>query len=513
MPNPAYAIHLRLTELALSTPDAPFLLPSAGRPGFTYQEFDEAARRVASVFAQFGVRKGDRIHVQLGNRWELLAALFGASLIGAVLVPTPPGSPMDDVAFITSQCDCRLSVMSSDDASIFEGTAELAPSLQTLLTVGPGAGTPTGSHSFDAAVAAARPLEGTRRPDERELIAILYTSGVTGWPKGVMLTQANMRHAGAVVAGHIRLIPQDRWLISLPLSHLNALGYSTMSALYTGASIGFVDPEEGWLACAAAQGSTVASLFARGVKAILDSEEQVQLKHLRTVLFAQHLSGDVRRAFSSRFGTELLQIYGTTESVAPVIGDTPFHRAIPHLLGVPLPHARFRIVDERGRPVPVEQPGELQVSGDRGLTITTGYYLRDDLTEAAFDGEWLRTGDQLRLDQNGRVEFLGRITEILKPGPESVSAAEIERVVSEHPGVAEVAVLGRESPLGSEEIVAYIVLRDDDVTLGEITEWLGTRIAPYKLPDRLHIVESLPRSPVGKVLKEVLRSQGDTGPM
>jgi acyl-CoA synthetase (AMP-forming)/AMP-acid ligase II len=505
-PGLGVTVSRRLRELADARANATFIVDerASGAPSaLTFGEVAERADRCAAVLDAAGVGAGDAVHVQLPNSPEYLIAMFALAQLGAVMVPTSPSATPDDIAYIASHAACRVSIVGVDDYETLATACEMNPELTQVFTVGGQAGD---SVDHDAALASAG--SGPRdRSDEGAVAAVLYTSGTTGWPKGVMITHRNLIFAGDAVASYVRLRPDDRWLVSLPLSHMNALGYSAMSAVSCGASIALVDrfdPGE-WCCAAARSGATVASLFAVHARKLLDTLHEPVDTSIRTLLFAQHLTSAERDRLRDLIAAEPLQLYGMTETIAPTIADPPYGSPRVNTIGRLTVWSDARVVDRSGSSVPDGTPGELVVGGHPGRTLMAGYWQRPDETALVMRDGWLRTGDRVVRDADGYFRFLGRSVEVIKPGVDNVSAPEIERVLLEHVSVRDAAVVGARDRSGDEVIVAFVVLQpDDDVRPREIIDWVGERLADYKVPHRVLFVDQLPRNTVGKVQKREL---------
>ena len=463
-------------------PDRVFLVLDNG-DSVTYAEQLTRSRQVAAGLRRRGAGPGDRVHVQLANCREFYDAWFGTALSGTVLVPTGPGSSADELAHVLADAAPVVSIRWPADvdalrAGVAGGDAD---------DVDPG--------DFEPGAVA----------------AILYTSGTTSRAKGVMVTDANYIAVGHAVADHLTVTAEDRWLIVLPLFHANAQYYCTMSALVRGASIALCPKfsASGWGRQARTTGATLASLFAAPVRMILASPEcgQDADSRLRTVLFAQNLSAVDATAFERRFDTRLVQLYGMTETVLPPTMNPDDETRQWDSIGRPLPGVTVELVDAQGATVTGEGTGEMCIGGRPGSTLAAGYWRNGDATRETFTDRGLRTGDLARRAGDGFLYFVDRSKDMIKRAGENVSVGEIERVVGDHPAVAECAAIGVPDPVRDEAIVLVAVVRAGrHLTTDDLHSWCTERLSSFKVPSSVVFVDALPRTSVGKIRKSALRS-------
>ncbi|WP_181781996.1 class I adenylate-forming enzyme family protein [Pseudonocardia pini] len=484
---------------ARSRADAVFLLFAADADEpveISYVEQLRRADETAGLLAGLGVGPGDRVHLMTPNRPEFLDVWFACARLGAVVVPVNPLSTSGEVAH--QLADSRAVVSVVDPA--LRATVEAAAGDRAVLTL-------------DEIVA--RRAGATPPPphDRTDVAAIMFTSGTTSVPKGVQVTHANYLRAGRAVAEHLGLTAEDRWLVTLPLFHGNAQYYCLMSALVSGASVALTSrfSATGWPRQARDLRPTIASLFAAPIRMLLARSEPDPADvdtALRLVLFAQNLAEAQAAEFEARFGAPLVQLYGMTETVVPPFVNPLDERRRWDSIGLPLPGVRARVVDEQGDPVPAGTPGELQIGGTPGVDVTPGYDGRPEATAALFDGEWLRTGDLVRLDELGRAFFVDRAKDMVKRAGENVAASEVEQVLGAHPAVLESAVHGIPDPVYDEAIVAHVVLRPGSrAEPAELIEWCRERLSRFKVPETVVVREELPRTSVGKIRKDALRAE------
>jgi len=352
--------------------------------------------------------------------------------------------------------------------------------------------------------------------------AIMYTSGTTSRPKGVLVSHENYVRVGRAMAGHLRMTAADRWLVVLPLFHANAQYYCLMSALVSGGSLALAPrfSATGWARQAREMRATLASLFAAPIRMILArsvADPADAANELRVVLFAQNLTRGQATDFETRFGAPLIQLYGMTETVLPpLINPLGEHRRWASV-GQVLPGVAIRVLDPAGEPVAPGSPGELVIGGVPGVDITAGYHERPAETAALLRDGWLHTGDVVRLDEQGRAFFVDRVKDMIKRSGENIAAGEVERVLDEHPSVLESAVHGVPDPVHDEMIVAHVVTHAGRrVESGDLIAWCASHLPHFKVPGRVLLRPELPRTSVGKVRKDVLRAEaactGSTDP-
>ena len=497
-----------LLRRAEAHPDAPFLIFDS--PGVqvtrSYAEMADRARRAASLLRRLGVDRGDTLHVHLTNRPEFYDVWFGSALIGAVMAPTNPLLTADELAYVLTRTRCKVSITQPE----LVATVRAANGGVHELLVTGSSGPSNTSTPLEREIESSEGRLAAAKIDPHDVAAVLYTSGTTSRPKGVLVTHANYLHTGTVVAQHLRIRPDDRMLISLPLFHANAQYYSTMSAVVTGSSIVVMDrfSASRWAEVAAGSRATLASLFAAPIRMLLAQPERAVEKQnaLRAVIFSQNLMQDQLADFERRFGAPLLQLYGMTETIAPPALNPLYGERRNLSIGLPTLGARLRIVDDDGREVPRGQVGELLVAGEPGSTLMAGYLDDEVATREAIVEGWLHTGDNVREDADGYLHFVDRAKDMIKRAGENVAASEVESAVSAHPAVFESAAIGIPDAMRDEAIKVYVVLADGaHVSAGELTAWCSDRLARFKVPNEIEFVDSLPRTSVGKVQKEVLK--------
>lgn len=466
---------------------------------FTYGQMWDCACAAARMITGLGVARGDRFAVVLENGPEFFAYWFGAALTGTVLVPVNPASTADDLRYYFEHAECRAVVCCAANHETVETAWPRASSMIVTVDRVPESSAVTTSSAVAGGVCAS------------DVLAIMYTSGTTSRPKGVMVTHANYLSAGHTVADHLRIRPDDRWMVVLPLFHANAQYYCAMSALVSGASVAVSArfSASRWGEQARRHEATLASLFAAPIRMILAAPAQRGDgdNRLRATVFAQNLTDDQIARFEGRFDVPLVQLYGMTETIAPPLMNPLYGRIDNQTIGLPTAPNRVRVIGHDGSDAAPGEIGELLVGGVVGETLMAGYLDDEQATAEVFLDGWLHTGDLVELRPDGYVAFKDRAKDMIKRSGENVAAAEVERVINTHPAVFESAVIGLPDPVYDEAIVALVVLHDADAGLdaAELMQFCAARLPRGKVPDAIEFIDALPRTSVGKIRKHVLR--------
>ena len=487
-----------------------FETPAGDTARWTFADFDEQVDRVAGTLVAAGAEPGAAVHLALTNSPTFVAAWLAASRLGAWIVPSDPmGRTPELVGHIErtrpsvglcagARADTYRAAMGAagrDDMPVIEvdeSDTTLAP--------------------FDAS-----PLAVSEWPEPglRDRAAVMFTSGTTGRPKGVEVTQANYAFAGKVMAEAAALAPDDRHLVVLPLFHANAQYYSFASAVWGGASVALmpVFSASGFLPAAARHSATCASLFAAPIRMILARGGPADGVRLRHCWYAQNIAADQYETVAAWFGCRPRQLYGMTETIPAVLTD---EAADPHhaSMGRVTPGCAVDVQDAAGASVEPGAVGEVVVGGEPGITLFAGYLDAPDITGASFRDGWFLTGDRAVRDDTGRYYFDGRRSDVLKVSGENVSIVEVESALSEHPAVLEAAVVGRPDEIRDEVPAAFVVPADPSAppSVAELRDWCEQRLAKAKRPAIITLIDELPRTSVGKIRKFLLTEQAAAQP-
>ena len=472
---------------------------------FTYRDLDAASCRVASgLLAGRLDLDGARVAFFAPPGIDYVATLLGIWRAGGIAVPLAVSYPPAELDYVIRDAQAEIVVSTSQGADVLRPLAEAADARFALTTdlLTSDVGSP------ECDVRSVK-CEGREAPDRRALI--LYTSGTTGKPKGVVTTHANIEAQISALVEAWEWTADDRILLVLPLHHVHGLINVVGCALWVGATCEMAarfDGEMVWDRLASSEltvFTAVPTIYHRLIALWDEASPATQrdrssgCRALR-VMMSGSAALPVRTLERWReiSGHTLLERYGMTE-IAMALAN-PLHGARqPGRVGAPLPGVTVRVVDEHGHPVPAGTPGEVEVQGS-GVFLE--YWRRPEETSRAFRDGWFRTGDVAVVEEGG-YRLLGRTSiDIIKTGGYKVSALEIEEVMREHPAVAECAVVGMADAMWGEKICAAVELRPNaTLTLDDLQNWAKSRLAPYKIPRVLRQVPTLPRNAMGKVVK------------
>ena len=532
-----------LNHVAQLYPSSPAVIYPQRNLQWSYQEFAALCRQTAKALLAAGVKPGEHIAVWATNTPEWLLLQFGSAQMGAVLVTVNTNYQLSELEYILSHSDtttlfltagfkdsdyiAHVNSLCPDLAAAEPGQwhSTQVPLLRRLIYMpsehGPDE-VPAGMVGWDEFLAGAAKITdeeleqvaASLTPDD--VINMQYTSGTTGFPKGVMLTHHNLVNNGNAIGACMQLTEQDRLCIPVPLFHCFGSVLGTMACVTKGTAMVVIDhfnPVHTLQAIEQARCTGVHGVPTMFIAMLgLEDFDRYDLSTLRTGIMAgSTCPAPVMRQVMERMGVREITIaYGQTES-SPVITQTrvddPLEVRV-NTVGRPLPGVEVKIVDpETGRELPPGQPGELCT---RGYLVMKGYYKDPVATAQVIDEDrWLHTGDLAMEREDGYFVITGRLKDMIVRGGENIYPREVEEFLLTHPDIVDVQVVGVPDPKYGEEVMAFIRTRGGrNITAEEIRDYMQGKIARYKIPRYVHIVEEFPLSANGKVQKYKLREMG-----
>jgi len=475
-------------------PDATYFIASETGRSLTFGELRSSCRRVAAFLARHGLQPGAHVSLVMPNGLATLRILLGAMYGGYCVNPVNLLSGPEAMRYVLDHSDCALVFAAPDWVAKVRGlVAELGRPI-AVVEADPDA--PALPDEGDEGAPGAAPQPET-------LALLMYTSGTTGKPKGVMLTHGNVTANAHIISAEHRLGPEDRVTAILPLYHINAFAVTMLAPLAHAGSL-VMPPKfsasQFWDMAARHRCTwinmvpTIVSFLLEGPAPPRDSIARIRFcRSASAPLPPEHLL-----AFQQKFGIGVIETMGLTETVAPAFSNPwePDKRKV-GAVGRPS-GCEARIVDEKGVELPDGTPGEVVI---RGPQVTPGYYKNPSATEAAFfPGGWFRSGDVGVRDADGFFFITGRIKELIIKGGENIAPREIDEVLLKHPAVLDAAAVGVPDRHYGQEIMACVIRREGrDCSADELREFCATHLGKFKTPKAIHFVADLPRGPSGKV--------------
>jgi carnitine-CoA ligase len=473
----------------------------------TFTEVRDAAAQSAGTLAAAGIERGDRVAAMCRNRSELLDLILGCAWLGAVVVPLNTAARGPQLEHMLGNSGARLLVMDSELVEALDALHR-PDALEEIWALDGVPAAPPG----DVPV---RLPPSTREPvpaadvGAGDTAAILYTSGTTGPSKGVCCPHAQFYWWGVEVGEMLELGPDDVLYTNLPLFHTNALNAFTQ-ALIAGSRyvLGPRFSASAFWRRLADSGATVTYLLGAMVTMLWRrSPGPDDRAHGVRVALAPASPANLVAPFRERFGVQLIEGYGSTETNCP-IGVTAAEQR-PGYMGTLRDGFEARVAGPDDAPVPDGEPGELLLRQREPFAFATGYFEMPEATVAAWRNLWFHTGDRVVREPDGWFRFIDRAKDAIRRRGENISSFEVEQVISQCPGVAQVAVFGVPSELGEEEVMAAVVTEPQaQLDPPEILRFCKPRLAYFAIPRYVELVDELPLTENGKVRKAVLRERG-----
>lgn len=483
----------------------------------TYSQLNELTNKVANLLYDLGIRKGDKVSVFLPNMPEFVFFYLGIPKLGAVIGPVNALFKAREARFVIGHSEAKILITIPKFMSIVKEIRGDLPDLKHIIIIGePMENALNYQELMEKASSSTPPSVSIN--EKEDPAAILYTSGTTGFPKGVLQTHLNIKRNAEMLVKHLNPNEEYRFMLILPLFHVNAQIVTVMTPLTIGASCiltsGF-SAKNHWETVAKYKASTFSAVPTVLSILLRIPHENLDLSSLKFVVCgAAPLPVEVMKEFESTFRCKVVEGYGLTEgtcasSVNPMPTETEDKRKIGSI-GIPLPDTEMKIVDENGNELPPNVKGEIICKGDN---IMKEYFKNPEANKQTLKTGWLYTGDIGFKDEEGFFYIVDRKKDMIIRGGENIYPREIEEVLYSFQGVSLAAVIGAHDDIYGEVPKAFVVLKEGaTASAQEILAHCKSNLADFKVPKYVEFREDLPKNPTGKIMKVPLREEEKAKP-
>jgi long-chain acyl-CoA synthetase len=465
----------------------------------SYAALDGAAARVAALLRAKGVQPGDRVGIMLPNVAYFPVCYFGALRAGAAIVPMNVLLKEREVAYYLGDSEAKVLLAWHQFADAAHAGAEQTDAECVLVEPG----------EFEAMLARFQPTPEVAERLSEDTAVILYTSGTTGTPKGAELTHSNLLRNVEVSVGLFGLDERAVTLGALPFFHAFGQTCALNATVSVGGCLTLIPRFDGGMALEILERDRV-TVF-EGVPTMYAAMlHDPRADETDTSALEVCVSGgaampvEIMRAFEQKFGCQILEGYGLSETSPLASFNRRDRERKPGSIGLPIDGVEMRVIDDDGNEVPQGDVGEVAI---RGHNVMKGYWRREEATAEAIDADgWFKTGDIAKVDEDGYFFIVDRKKELVIRGGFNIYPREIEEVLYEHPDVREAAVIGVPHDALGEEVAAAVALKPGaDSTPAELRDFVKQRVAAYKYPRHVWLVDELPKGPTGKILKREIK--------
>jgi acyl-CoA synthetase (AMP-forming)/AMP-acid ligase II len=486
------------------------------RKQFSYGEINERVNRLGNALRELGLEQGDKIAIMAENCHQFVETYFAIAKAGLVVVPVNARFSAEEASYIINHSDSVAFIFQKQLTSILRNLWEMIPKVKHIISIGKGQ---QGVHSYEALLANSTDKEPEVEIHPDDTMMIMYTSGATGIPKGVITSHGNIMANTNTMTLETRIVPEDITLLVMPLYH-NGGFWPTFSHFYRGATVILLSrfDAENVMKMVEKHRVTFLNLVPTMLMRIIHHPDisKYNLQTLRLIMYAgapialKQLQDAMEILGSHRFYSGL----GSTEASGCMISFPTTEHTLVGPLSEKLASVgrdgigiEIKIVDESGNDLPIGEAGEIIARGDN---VAKGYWKMPEETSETFRNGWLYTGDIGYRDEDGYIFIVDRKKDIIISGGENVSSSEVEEVLYQHPSVAEAAVIGLPDDEWGEAVKAVISLRpkyNGKVTGEEIINFCKSRLAGFKRPKSVEILDALPKNAAGKITKQELRKR------
>jgi len=476
----------------------------------SYADFLQTARRAGSALHQLGVQKDDTVCLMLRNSPDYLYLWFGLSRLGAVAVPINVHTKGNSLAYIMEHSEARTLVIEADLLPRIEQIRSAISHIQTIVIRTHSDTAPYLSWANLLHQAGADCPAAPVRPEA--VNSILYTSGTTGAPKGVMLShQAYLNSARFFAEQMVGATSTDVLYTCLPLFHINAQAHTVLPAIEQNATcaLGESFSASGFWHDIRRHEATIFNTLAAMLPILCKQPPSaLDRQHSARITACAATPKDLWQVFEERFGVRIVEGYGLTETTGFCVTN-PREATRIGSIGKPMAFVDVHVVDQEDQSVAANQLGEIVIAPRAAHVLMEGYYKMPEQTAQAMRGGWFHSGDMGYADIDGYLYFVDRIKQSIRRRGENISSWEVEQVLNAHPQVLESAAVGVPSELGEEDVKAYIVRRaGQEVEPLELIQWCEQRMAYFMVPRYIEFRDSLPKTATERVEKYKLKQEG-----
>ena len=487
---------------------------------WSFSDLADRSNRLANALAGMGVGQGDKVGMLQVNCNECIEVYFATAKLGATYVPLNFRARAEELEFMINFSEASALFLGQRYVKMLNSMREQIPGMKNFVSV---EGPAEGMLDYESVIAEADPEEVFTDIDDNDTSILMFTAGTTGQPKGVMLTHDNL---ATYVLNNVSPADPDieeKNILTVPLYHIAGM-QAVLAAVYGGRTLVVqrqFDPSD-WMTLVETESVTRAMMVPTMLKQLMEHEEfpKRNLSSLQVITYgAAPMPVEViTKAIEVFPGTRFINAFGQTESASTitmltpedhVIEGTPGERAIKlkrlGSIGRALGDTEVKIFDEDGSEQPVDEAGEIVARGPR---VMKGYWKAEEATNSTIRNGWLYTGDIGYMDEAGYIFLSGRAKDIIIRAGENISPEQVEATLHSHPAIDEAAVIGVPDPQWGEKVRAIVALKAGaQATEADIIEHCRGQLASFKKPESVIFVDSLPRNPLGKVLKRVLREE------
>jgi long-chain acyl-CoA synthetase len=466
----------------------------------TYKELDDNVIAYANYFKSIGVKPTDKVILDMGNTPEFTYSYLGVVRNAAVIVPVNPMLTLPELSYIAENSDAKFMLIQEGVLLKHEFTVNALESELNLKVI-------VFNEDFKKAVENAPREDYDLVDDPSQLSTFLYTSGTTGKPKAAMLSHGNLLQNSAQTHVGLGMRNDDITMCVLPMFHVFAFTLCVLMPAFGGGTSNVVEtfsPKEVIDNLLEKDVTVFMGVPAMYIVLIEAGKKNIVFPKLRMATSGgAALPVEVYKQARDLINLTILEGYGLTEA-SPGVACNPPSIQKPGSIGLKLPDIEFIIGDDNDKELPIGEVGELLL---RGPNIMQGYYKLPEATEETLKNGWLHTGDLAKVDEDGYIFIVDRKKDLIIVAGLNVYPREVEEVLYTHPKVKEAAVIGEVDSLRGETVIAYVALKDgeEEIHHKEILRWLKTKLAAYKIPRRIYVIDEIPKNASGKILKRLLK--------